>query len=137
MLDPNVNKKISWDDYFHHSFFKNNSNNLNHLNLPLFNWKCNIHSQIYYAYCSKYKQNIYKIWLNQHNLHNIILFSKIVLSQNEIKQFENIMKEIDININNIIDIKNDINKFISVIKLIKGNCSIYENDNNNKYKIIQ
>ena len=44
------------------------------------------------------------------------------------------MKEIEININKIIDIKNEINKFISDIKLINDNCSIYENDNNNNYK---
>ena len=69
--------------------------------------------------------------LNQHNQHNFILFSKIGLTQNEIKQFDNIMKEIEFNINKIIDIKNEINKFISNIKLINDNCSIYENDNNN------
>ena len=47
MLNPNINKRISWNNYFQHSFFKNNSNNLN---LPLFNCKCNIHSKDYYAY---------------------------------------------------------------------------------------
>ena len=134
MLNPNINKRISWNNYFQHSFFKNNSNNLNQLNLPLFNCKCNIHSKDYYAYCSKCKQNICEMCLNQHNQHNFILFSKIGLSQNEIKQFDNIMKEIDININKIIDIKNEINKFISDIKLINENYSIYENDNNNNYK---
>ena len=131
MLNPNINKRISWNNYFQHSFFKNNSNNLN---LPLFNCKCNIHSKDYYAYCSKCKQNICEMCLNQHNKHNFILFSKIGLTQNEIKQFDNIMKEIEININKIIDIKNEINKFISDIKLINDNCSIYENDNNNNYK---
>ena len=131
MLNPNINKRISWNDYFQHSFFKNQSNNLS---LPLFNYKCNIHSKDYYAYCSKCKQNICKMCLNEHNQHNIILFSKIGLSQNEIKQFDDMMKEIEININKIIDIKNEINKFISDIKLINDNCSIYENDNNNNYK---
>ena len=67
-------------------------------------------------------------------MHNIILFSKIGLSQNEIKQFDNIIKEIEINIKNILIITNEINKFISDIKLINDNCSIYENDNNNNYK---
>ena len=95
---------------FQHSFFKNNSNDLNNLNLPLFNCKCNIHSKDYYAYCSKCKQNICEMCLNQHNQHNIILFSKIGLS------------------------KNEINQFISDIKLINDNYSIYENDNNNNYK---
>ena len=132
MLNPNINERISWNNYFQHSFFNNYSNY--NLNLPLFNCKCNIHSKDYYAYCSNCKQNICNMCLNEHNKHNIILFSKIGLSQNEIKQFDNIMKEIEININKIIDIKNEINKFISDIKLINDNCSIYENDNNNNYK---
>ena len=132
MLNPNINKRISWNNYFQHPFFNNYSNN--NLNLPLFNCKCNIHSKDYYAYCSKCKQNICEMCLNQHNQHNFILFSKIGLTQNEIKQFDNIMKEIEININKIIDIKNEINKFISDIKLINDNNSIYENDNNNNYK---
>ena len=76
MLNPNINQRISWNNYFQHSFFKNNSNNLNNLNLPLFNCKCNIHSKDYYAYCSKCKQNICEMCLNQHNQHNFILFSK-------------------------------------------------------------
>ena len=132
MLNPNINERISWNNYFQHSFFNNYSNN--NLNLPLFNCKCNIHSKDYYAYCSNCKQNICNMCLNEHNKHNIILFSKIGLSQNEIKQFDDMMKEIEININKIIDIKNEINKFISDIKLINDNCSIYEKDNNNNYK---
>ncbi len=63
MLNPNVNKRISWNNYFQHSFFKNNSNNSYKLNFPIFNCKCNIHSKDYYAYCSKYKQNICKMCL--------------------------------------------------------------------------
>ncbi len=73
MLNPNVDKRISWNNYFQHSFFKNNSNNLNQLNLPFFNCKCNIHSKDYYAYCSKCKQNICKMCLNEHN-HVIIFY---------------------------------------------------------------
>ena len=133
MLNPNINERISWNNYFQHPFFNNNQLN-NQLNLPIFNYKCNIHSKDYNTYCVKCKQNICEMCLNQHNQHNFILFSKIGLTQNEIKQFDNIMKEIEININKIADIKNEINKFISDIKLINDNCSIYENDNNNNYK---
>ena len=53
MLQPNANKRISWNNYFQHSFFKNNSNSLNQSNLQCFNCKCNIVSKHYYAYCSK------------------------------------------------------------------------------------
>ena len=72
--------------------------------------------------------------LNEHNKHNIILFSKIGLSQNEIKEFNNIIEEIEINVKKILDIKFEINEFINNIKLIHENSSIYENDNKNNYK---
>ena len=128
MLNPNINERISWNDYFQHSFF--NSNQLN-----LFNTKCIIHSKDYYAYCSKCKQNICRLCTN-HSLkgHNIILFSKIGLSQNENKEFNNIIEEIEINVKKILDIKNEINEFINNIKLINENSSVYENDKKNNYK---
>ena len=55
------------------------------------------------------------------------------------KEFNNIIKEIENNINKILDIKNEINEFINQLKTIKINSSIYENDNVNnfKYYIIQ
>ena len=81
---------------------------------------------------SKCKHIICKIYLNEHNQHNIILFLKIGLSSNENKQFINIMKEIAIN--KKINIKNEIIKFINDVGLINENCSIFENDNNNNYK---
>ena len=129
MLNPNINERISWNDYFQHSFF--NSNQLN-----LFNTKCIIHSKDYYAYCSKCKQNICELCSNNHSSkeHNIILFSQIGLSQNEIKEFNNIIEEIEINVKKILDIKHEINEFINNIKLINENSSIYENDKKNNYK---
>ena len=50
------------------------------------------------------------------------------------KEFNNIIKEIENNINKILDIKNEINECINNIKLIHENSSIYENDNKNNYK---
>ena len=129
MLNPNINERISWNNYFQHSFF--NSNQLN-----LFNNKCIIHSKDYYAYCSKCKQNICELCSNNHSSkeHNIILFSQIGLSQNEIKEFNNIIEEIEINVKKILDIKHEINEFINNIKLINENSSVYENDMKNNYK---
>jgi len=129
MLNPNINERISWNNYFQHPFFNNNQ-----LNLPIFNYKCNIHSKDYNTYCVKCKKNICEICLKEHSSHNIIPFNKIGLSQNEIKQFNDIIKEIDNNMKNIENIKNEIIKFINDIKLINDNNSIYENDNNNNYK---
>ena len=129
MLNPNINERISWNDYFQHSFF--NSNQLN-----LFYTKCIIHSKDYYAYCSKCKQNICELCSNNHSSkeHNIILFSQIGLSQNEIKEFNNIIEEIEINVKKILDIKHEINEFINNIKLINENSSVYENDMKYNYK---
>ena len=128
MLNPNINERISWNNYFQHSFFNLNQN--------LFNNKCIIHSKDYYAYCSKCKQNICELCSNNHSSkeHNIILFSQIGLSQNEIKEFNNIIEEIEINVKKILDIKNEINEFINNIKLINENSSVYENDKKNNYK---
>ena len=52
MLNPNINKRISWNNYFQHPFFNNNSNQLN---LPIFNSRCKIHSKDYNTYCVKCK----------------------------------------------------------------------------------
>ena len=136
MINPNVNKRISWEEYFNHSFFKNQ---FNQLNLPLFNINCEIHSLSYYAYCSKCKQNICKSCLQDHSSHKIINFSEIGLSDNEIKEYDNLIDSIDNNIKKITEIKNNINEFINQLKTIKINSSIYENDNDNnfKYYIIQ
>ena len=133
MLNPNINERISWNNYFQHSFFNNNQLN-NQLNLPIFNYKCNIHSKDYNTYCVKCKENICEICLKEHSSHNIIPFYQIGLSQNEIKQFNDIIKEIEHNMKNITNIKNEIIKFINDIKLINDNNSIYENDNDNNYK---
>ena len=132
MLNPNINERISWENYFEHSFFKNNSK----LNLPLFKMKCEIHSKKYNAYCSLCKHNICESCLKDHssNKHNIILFSQIGLSQNEIKQFNNIMKNIESNLNKLSEIKNEINQLINHMKLIKDNSSIYDNDEENNFK---
>ena len=82
------------NNYFQHPFFNNYSNQLN---LPIFNYKCNIHSKDYNTYCVKCKQNICEICLKEHSSHNIIPFNKIGLSQNEIKQFNDIINEIENN----------------------------------------
>ena len=132
MLNPNINERISWENYFEHPFFNNNSK----LNLPLFNMKCEIHSKNYNSYCSKCKHNICESCLKDHssNEHNIILFSQIGLSQNEIKQFNNIIKDIETNLNKVNEIKNQINQIINHMKLINDNYSIYENDEENNFK---
>ena len=107
MLNPNVKKRISWEEYFNHSFF---NNQFNQLDLPLFNINCKNHAQNYYAYCPKCKQNICKVVLKEHLSHKVILFSKIGISDEEIKEFDNLINDIHNNIQKIIEIKKEINE---------------------------
>ena len=80
MLEPNVNKRINWEEYFNHPFFNKN--------LPFFNIICSKHSNNYYGYCSDCKCNICE--LCNHNSHNIIPFYQISFNQNEINQINNL-----------------------------------------------
>jgi len=85
MLKIDLNERISWDDYFNHSFFK--TNNI----LPKFNFFCNYHSKQYNYYCVNCKINICDNCLNNHLSHEIIPFDEIGFNNeeiNKIKDFE-------------------------------------------------
>ena len=126
MLKINKNERISWEEYFNHPFF------INQINLPSFDIICKNHSKELIAYCSNCKCNICEDCLNNHpgNTHNVIFFTNIGLSENENKEIDELIKEIEININSF----NQIKKFINNIKSIKDNNSIYNNDDKNNYK---
>ena len=138
MLKININERISWEEYFNHPFF------INQINLPSFDIICKNHSKELIAYCSKCKCNICEDCLETHpgNTHNVIFFTNIGLSENEKKEIDKLIKEIDIKINSLIKSKkiigvnsfNQIKKFINNIKSIKDNSSIYNNDDKNNYK---
>ena len=126
MLKINKNERISWEEYFNHPFF------INQINLPSFDIICKNHSKELIAYCSNCKCNICEDCLKTHpgNTHYVILFKNIGLSENENKEIDELIKEIEININSF----NQIKKFINNIKSIKDNNSIYNNDDKNNYK---
>ena len=67
------------------------------------------------------------------------MFSKIGISDEEIKEFDNLINDIHNNIQKIIEIKKEINEFINNLKSIKINSCVYKNDNENnfKYYVIQ
>ena len=109
MLKINANERISWDDYFNHSFFKNNkisndniekisNNNIEKisndnlekisLNYPQFNFKCDLHLKNLNNYCKNCKKNICNDCLNYHFQHQIISFSQIGLTNEEIKKLD-------------------------------------------------
>jgi hypothetical protein len=67
------------------------------------------------------------------------LFSEIGISDEETKEFDNLINNINNNIQKIIEIKKEINDFINNLKSIKINSCVYKNDNENnfKYYVIQ
>ncbi len=100
MLNPNVNKRINWEDYFNHPFFNNITNNL-----PSFNMICSNHSKNYYGYCSDCKCNICELCeLFNHNSHNIIPFYQISFNQKEINQINNLSNTINERLDQFINI---------------------------------
>ena len=130
MICIDLNKRISWNDYFNHSFFKYNNNKM----YPKFEFNCNIHNKIIGSYCKNCKMNICEECLNDHINHNIINLNKIGMSDEEILKTEELLKEIEINMKNMNKIKEDIISFLNKIKL---NKDIIHDDNNNfkKYYI--
>ena len=130
LLVKDINKRITWEDYFQHPFF--NSNN----SLPNFNFNCKIHSQKIGAYCINCKCNICQLCLQQHplNKHKIVSFSNIGFSKNEKTQIDNLFKSIYSNLEKIIKIFNDIKSFYQQLKDIKKNNEIYEKDIPNNFK---
>ena len=88
MFKININDRISWDDYFNHSFFKNE------FLYPQFNFKCELHSKNFIYYCKKCIKNICDDCLKEYQSHQIIPFSKIGLNDEEIQEFNNVKYKI-------------------------------------------
>ena len=145
MLVINIDERITLEKYFEHTFFKINQSNQiqiinqsNQLNLPIFNLKCEKHSnKDLIGYCPVCKCNICLICYHEHSskYHKVILFSQIGFTQDELNQTNDLIEQIENNIKKLTKIKDKINNFIQNIKSIKENCSIYENDKENDFKI--
>ena len=130
MLKIKVNERITWNDYFNHSFFNENDNQ----NLSFFNFKYNKHSKDVNYYCKNCKLNICVNCLDEHKNHQVVSFSEIGLNNEEINIIDNLLNEIEKKLNIFNQIKNDIELFLDEMKLIKENIKIYENDNKNNFK---
>ncbi len=130
MICVDLNKRISWNDYFNHSFFKINNNNL----FPKFEFNCNIHNKIFGGYCKNCKMNVCEECLNNHINHNFIDLNKIGMNDEEILKTDQLIKEIEINMLKMHKIKQDMSSFLNKIKL---NKEVINDDNNNfkKYYI--
>ena len=125
MICIDLNKRISWEDYFNHSFFNK---------YPQFEFKCKNHSKINEGYCLNCKKNICEECLNDHLNHKIISLNKIGMSEEEKIKTANLIKEIKINIDKMNKMKEDITLFINKIQNINENTNIYENDDKNNFK---
>ncbi len=143
MLITNPNIRISWDNYFKHSFFDNKSNESSQSNqliqndlyiLPFYNLKCKTHSKNYNSYCTNCKCNICDLCLKQHSSHKVFPFYKIGITDYELIQFNSIISQIETNMNIISKIRNEITKFIKDVKSIQENNNVFGNDNQNNYK---
>ena len=131
MLKVDPNERISWNDYFNHSFFKQETL----FNFPQFDFKCKIHNQNMNFYCKNCKKNICEDCINEHSNHIVIPFSKIGLNDEEKKNFDNITQQVEHNLNNLFTQLINVNNLFNKMSFIKENYSIYENDSNNNYKI--
>ena len=131
MLIINVNQRISWDEYFKHSFFNKTNDNSN---FPLFELLCKKHSNIYCYYCKNCKTNFCEYCIKEHFTHTIIPFSKIGLNKGEINQMNNLIKEIDLNMHKFNKIIVDIKILLNQMKIINDNTDLFNEDNINNYK---
>ena len=130
MLIINVDERISWENYFKHPFFNEDTK------LPVFNLECKEHLQEIIGYCPVCKCNLCLKCYNQHlsEHHRVLFFSQIGFSEEEIKEINDVNKDIENKITKLTKMKENILNFINDIKVIKENSSVYKNDNENNYK---
>ena len=130
MLIINVDERISWENYFKHPFFNEDTK------LPVFNLQCKEHLQEIIGYCPVCKCNLCLKCYNQHlsEHHRVLFFSQIGFSEEEIKEINDVCKNIENKITKLTKMKEEILNFINEIKVIKENSSVYKNDNENNYK---
>ncbi len=127
MLQIDKNKRISWEKYLEHQFFKPTiSEN--------FTFFCSKHSEQIDNYCVNCKINICYLCTNQHLKHKIIPFSEIGFNHTEYENFNNLLNEIEDNISELSTLKKNMSKVFQDIKSINANSTIYDNDINNNYK---
>ena len=98
MLQIDKNKRISWEKYLEHQFFKPTiSEN--------FTFFCSKHSEQIDNYCVNCKINICYLCTNQHLKHKIVPFSEIGFNHTEYENFNNLLNEIEDNISKLSTLK--------------------------------
>ena len=133
MLKINPNERMSWNEYFSHSFFKEKSQIIN---FPEFNINCKMHSKQICYYCKECKSNLCEKCFNEHSskVHQIVSVSKIGLNDKEIQEMNILFKEIEKASDYLEKTKKEIESLLNQIKINKENSSIYDNDDSNNFK---
>jgi len=133
MLTFEEEKRINWTQYFGDKFFKTDFSsskfNLNCYNHPTSDCK---------YYCSKCKKNICSNCKEEckKNKHEVTEICEIGFKEKEEKGMENLIKEINNNIEDLTQLKNNISTYFKKMKSKKENTTKYDSDPNNNYKIL-
>ena len=134
MLIVDYEKRISWDEYFKHEFFKNKENNVveeeDNIDFKFF---CKDNELIQF-YCVDCKQNICIKCSKAHSSHKTISLNEIGLTKDEDNRINLLMKEIDDNYNKITDLKKVMTFFYNQMQKNNDNSLIYKNDIKNNIK---
>ena len=93
------------------------------LDYPNFDIVCQKHKIKYNYYCNNCKCNICNNCIKEHNNHEIFPFSNIGFEQNEIKEVENLLNDINQKINKLNSIKENLEIFLENIKKLNGKNS--------------
>ena len=131
MLTFDEDKRINWTQYFEHEFFKTDFSssqfNLNCYNHPSSDCK---------YYCTDCKKKICPNCKEkcEKSEHRVIEMYKIGFNENEEKEMNNLITDINNNIEQLKQLKNNISTYFKKMKTKKENITTYDSDPNNNYK---
>ena len=133
LLCKDKNKRLNWDQYLNHQFFKvKNFGNQNELKLPYFNFICNEHSTTIGAYCIDCQKNICKNCLKKHMGHTYFYLSEVGITQYESENIQYLLKELEKKINKLQQIKSDYERLLKIVKI--KDINVFKNDTKNNFK---
>ena len=131
MLTFEEKNRINWTQYFEHEFFKTDFSS------SQFNLNCYKHpnSDCKY-YCTNCRRNICPNCKKkcENSDHRVIEMYKIGFTSNEEKEMDFLITDINNNIEQLKQLKNNISTYFKKMKTKKENITTYDSDPNNNYK---
>ena len=131
MLTFDEERRINWTQYFEHEFFKTDFSS------SQFNLNCYNHTNSDCKfYCTNCRRNICPNCKKEceKSDHRVIEMYKIGFNSNEEKEMDNLITEINNNIEELKQLKNNISKYFKKMMSIQENVTAYGTDPNNNYK---